>query len=164
MRHYVTIHGPAHSIHGADSFRGGPGFTTAPGDAPKPKKSLPILAIPDPLKPRLKADKSDAQRELIDAYKQKNPGASADKIFADLTLRHPDVFNDDDPEDNGDNDPDDDGADDQPLKRNKKVSDMARRLTAHKEVVDHFQAAHPEMSIDRVYATLTRLNPEFFQD
>jgi hypothetical protein len=156
MKHLITIHGPAHSIHGVDSFRGGPGFTTAPGDAPKPKKSLPILAIPDPLKPRLKADKSDAQRELIDAYKQKTPGASADKIFADLTEQYPDVFND--------NDPEDDGDDDQPLKRNKKVSDMEGRLTAHREVVDHFQAAHPELSIEAVYRKLTRLNPEFFQD
>jgi hypothetical protein len=151
MKHFVTVHGRAHPIYGNQA-----GFVTPPGDAPPIKKYPPVLSVPDPIKPRLKAYKSDAQRELIDAYKQKNPEASADKIFADLTQQHPDIFND--------NDPDDDGDDDRPLKRNKIVSDMERRLTAHREVVDHFQAAHPELSIEAVYHQLSMLNPEFFQD
>src|SRR6266436_6296319 len=87
-------------------WHGGPGFTTAPGDAPKPPKSVPVLSVPDPLKPRLKAYKRDeaqaraearsaAQRELIDAYKQKHPEASVNKMFEALTRDHPNVFNDD---------------------------------------------------------------------
>jgi hypothetical protein len=138
MNHFVTlIRGNA----GSD-WHGGPGFTTAPGDAPKPPKTEPRLSVDDPLKPRLKSDETAEmrylkQRELIDAYKAQHPGMSADKIFADLTIRHPEIFTDDDES----NEPSDE---------------------AKKEVVSHFRDAG--MSLDRVYATIGRLNPEFFQD
>jgi hypothetical protein len=133
------------------------GFVTPPGDAPPIPKYPPILSVPDPLRPRLRTDKiaeaearNEQQRTLIDEYKSKNPGVSADKMFEVLTRRHPEVFHDN--EDDGDDDEDN------------MPSDEKRRLDAKREVISDFQSAHPSMSIDRVYATLTRLNPAFFED
>ena len=91
-------------MKGSD-FRGGPGFTTAPSPTVKAPPADPRLAIPDPLKPRLKKgdglnDSAEAryakQRQLIDAYKKENPRVSTNKMFAELEQAHPDVFHDDD--------------------------------------------------------------------
>jgi hypothetical protein len=155
MKHFVTlIRGNA----GSD-WHGGPGFTTAPGDAPPIKKYPPVLSVPDPLKPRLKTDKQAAaeardaaQRELIDGYKAKHPSASPDRMFAELTQQHPDVFRDDD----GDDDEDGTGSD--------APSDEKRRLDAKREVFDHFRGAFPELPVDEVFRRIARLNPEFSED
>jgi hypothetical protein len=141
--------------HIVNVFSNQAGFRTPPGDAPPIPKYPPVLSVPDPLKPRLKRDETAEtrylkQRELIDAYKARNPQAPVNKMFEDLTRAHPSVFTDDDGED------DEDGTN--------VPSDEKRQLAAQREVLEHFQNAHPEMAIDRVYATLTRLNPEFFKD
>jgi hypothetical protein len=132
----------------------GAGFVTQNDPVVKPGKSYP-LSTPDPLKPRLKKTDSAsaeerlaAQRALIDDFKLARPDVSTDRMFATLTERHPDVFRDNDDE-----------VDDQ-----EKASDVRGRLAAKREVISHFQEAHPEMSIDEVYSALSRLNPEFFED
>ena len=158
MKRYL-VNGVTIPIHAGAGFdivttpvvkdqKAGPGFVTAPEPVVTPGKSYP-LAIPDPLKPRLRKDgyndaaeaRFAAQRKLIDAYKKENPGTSTNKMFADLQQMHPNVFND--------YVDDDDEVDDQA-----NAGDARRRVEANRAVIANFRAGRPDLSADEVFEIL----------
>ena len=159
MKSYL-VNGVATPIFANDGHPddNGPGFRTPPTPTVKPGKSYE-LAVPDSLKPRLKIDKDtgDAnaaeedrfqkQRQLIQSYKQENPGTSLNKMWADLQMENPDLFTDP----TGEDDDDEFHNSSSPAK-----AANAEARAASAQVISSIKAANPTWSTDEVYAYASR--------